>query len=309
MNRIALTLAVLTLPLLQASCDLDSLDSSRFHEDFQYSYNINPGARLTLETFNGDVDVLSWEKNSIQITGTKYASSQEALKDLRIDIKTGDDSISICTVRPGGFPGGAGAKYFLRVPSDISLDRMVTSNGGVRVEGIRGKVRLETSNGGVRLRQIVGPLEALTSNGSIDADDLDGDTYLRTSNGPIRMDRMHGALDGATSNGSVHLDWAGGKPGQRLRIGTSNGPIEVNCGEVDDNAIDLSSTNGSVTLRLHPGVKADVNATTSHGTISTDFEIGSNGSSAKDSLEGQINGGGSKITISTSNAPIHLQKM
>jgi len=307
MRRITPALLALFLSVFQIGCNLDSLDSGRFREDFQYAYGAMPGARLTLDSFNGDVDILSWEKDSVQITGVKYASSEEELKDLRIDVKATGDSIAIRTVRPASWHGGMGAKYFLRVPANIDLDRIVTSNGAVRVEDIRGRAHLETSNGAVRLRRIGGRLEASTSNGSIDGDDLNGDVSLRTSNGAIHLDGLRGALDATTSNGAVSARWAGTKPGRKIAIGTSNGAVEADCGALDDDTIDLSTSNASVTLRLLPDVRADIRATTSMSAISSDFDVVPKAPS-KTFLEGRINGGGSKIAISTSNAPIHLIK-
>ena len=67
-----------------------------------------------------------------------------------------------------------GAKYFIRVPRQVQLERINSSNGQIRVEDIQGNAHLETSNGGIRLRQFEGRLDARTSNGPVEADSIGG---------------------------------------------------------------------------------------------------------------------------------------
>jgi hypothetical protein len=55
---------------------------------------------------------------------------------LKIDITEGDGYLGIRTIAPSGVRGNRGAKYSIRVPRKITLDRIVTSNAHVRIEGI-----------------------------------------------------------------------------------------------------------------------------------------------------------------------------
>jgi len=192
-----LALAAVSLVPFQVGCDFEGIAdaSDHYREDFQYSYNLKPGGRLSVESFNGAVEILGWEKDSVQITGTKYASRPDLLKELKVETRADDNSVVIRTVRPSGWHGGAGAKYSIRVPFKVQLDRISTSNGAIRVEDVQGTVRLETSNGGIRLRKVEGRVEGRTSNGGIESDGLTGDATLHTSNGGIRLDGVAGALD------------------------------------------------------------------------------------------------------------------
>ena len=81
-----LALAALAVVPFQIACDFDSIAeaSDHFKEDFQYSYDLKPGGRLTLETFNGSVEIVGWEKDSVQVTGTKSAGREESAIASRI---------------------------------------------------------------------------------------------------------------------------------------------------------------------------------------------------------------------------------
>ena len=165
-------LGLLTLALagvFLSSCVVgDWGDTGRFREDFHYSWPLDPGARISLESQNGSVEISVWDKNTIDIAGTKYASDQGLLRDVRIDISHAPDSVRIRTIAPEFFHGGAGAEYTLHVPKHVLLDLIHTSNGGLRVDGVEGSVRMRTSNGGVHLTDVRGDADVETSNGAID---------------------------------------------------------------------------------------------------------------------------------------------
>ena len=123
---------------------------------------------------NGSIEIRSWEKDAIEITGTKYAATEELLKQIKIDIAAEPDSVRIRTIRPSDRRGGFGARYVLRVPKRITVERAESSNGSMRAEGIEGSVRLKSSNGGVTVYQVKGDLEATTSNGGVEISQFEG---------------------------------------------------------------------------------------------------------------------------------------
>ncbi len=304
-----LALAALAVVPFEAACDLETLaGSDRFHEDFQYTYDLKPGGRLVVENFNGPIEILGWEKDSVQITGTKYASRQDLLKDIQIETKTGDNSVSVRTIRPS-LRGNMGAKYSIRVPRQVELERINSSNGPIRVEDIQGNARLETSNGGIRLRQLEGRVDARTSNGGIEADSIGGDAVVHTSNGGIRLERVAGSVEAGTSNGGVHIRMAKPKPNDRLVFESSNGPIEVELESLENNEVHASTSNSSITLRMPASLKARLEASTSNSSITSDFDVTMHGTMGKNHLEGDINGGGPAIHLNTSNGPIKIQKL
>jgi hypothetical protein len=305
-----LALATLAAASLQLGCDFESFgNSDRFREDFQYAYDLKPGGRLTVESYNGSIEILGWEKNSVQITGTKYASRQSLLDEVKIETHATPDAVSVRTVRPLGRHWSSGARYVIRVPHQVVLDRVTTSNGHIRVEDVQGDARLDTSNGALRLRTIEGRVDAKTSNGGIEGDGLTGDLTLRTSNGGIRLDRVSGTLDASTSNGGIHVRLGKPKPNEPVKLQSSNGGIELEVAALDNNEIRASTSNATITLRLPADIKARLRASTSNSSITSDFDVTTRGTLSKNHLEGEINGGGPLIDVSTSNGTIRIHKL
>ncbi|MGA2327646.1 MAG: DUF4097 family beta strand repeat-containing protein [Bryobacteraceae bacterium] len=305
-----LVLAALAAVPFEVACDFETIadSSDRYREDFQYSYNLKPGGRVSVDSFNGSIEVLSWEKNAVQITGAKYAAREEDLKDIKIEIKADEGSVQIRTVRPEYRRGNMGAKYFLRVPQRVELETIHTSNGHIRVEDIEGNVRLETSNGSIRMRKVHGRVDAKTSNGAIEGDDVAGETTVRTSNGTIRMDRVQGGIEASTSNGSIHVVVSKPKPGQPLRFESSNGSLDLTLAELANNEVRATTNNSSITLRVPASIKAQLRASTSNSSITSDLDVVTRGTIGKNHLEGEINGGGALIQLSTSNGSIKVLK-
>ena len=129
-------LRALCLPLLAiflAGCDDFDLghigNSDRYREDFHYSFPLNAGGSLRLETFNGTVEISGWDKNTVDIDGTKYANTEYRLREMKIDIVPSASLISIRTLPPIDHRGNSGARYTIHVPKHTDLSSIVSSNG------------------------------------------------------------------------------------------------------------------------------------------------------------------------------------
>ena len=269
--------------VLLAGCDLDDFGSSdRYSEDFHYNYPLKPGGRVALENFNGSIDISGWDQDTVDISGAKYASTVEARDAIKIQITQAPDSIEIRTVRPSE-RRNAGARYVVKVPRRVELERIVSSNGQIRVNDVSGAARLKTSNGSVRVFNLAGNLDSGTSNGSVEVENIKGDCTLRTSNGRIKAQGIRGGFDASTSNGGVDATLDELKRGVRM-----------------------TTSNGGITLRLAGNVNARLMARTSNASISSDFDVATHGTRDKHHLEGTIGSGGPVLDLSTSNGGIKV---
>lgn len=297
--------------LLLVGCDdFDWGETARFKEDFHNTFPLKTGGAVMVESRNGSVEITGWEKDTVDVTGTKYANSESALKDLKIDIVSTPDSITIRTVPPSGYShGNMGARYIIRVPRKVAIDRVTTSNATIRIESIEGPVRLRTSNGTVRVSRQTGTLDAETSNGTIEINGQSGGATVRTSNGAVRVDDMHGALEARTSNGGIHIRLSDPEPQKQIKLDTSNGSIDLDMVALRDNNIRCTTSNGSISLHLPAAVNARLDAHTSNSSITTDFNVTVNGSLSKNRLDGKIGAGGPMIELGTSNGNIKVLKL
>lgn len=294
--------------LLLAGCDLDDFGpSDRFKSDFHYT--LKPAERLNVENFNGEIEVEGWDEPSIDVTGTKYASTEENLNAIKVDIHESPGLDEIRTVRPGTFHGNQGARYLIRAPRKTVMDRIVSSNGSIRVHDMTAAARIQTSNGPIRVENTSGGLDAETSNGAIEVDSVTGRLNLHTSNGRIRADDVAGPCEAQTSNGAVTLAFKDAPDGP-TRIHTSNGSVDVKMSRSPKSDIHAETSNGSITLGLPGDTAARLDAQASQSSVSSDFDVTDTSGPDKDKhhMEGNIGSGGPLIDLITHNGGIHLRK-
>ena len=288
------------------SCIVGVGDWQRFSKDFHSSYPLKAGGRLSVETFNGSVEISGWDRDTVDIDGTKYGPSQEEADDLRVDMDTSPDSVSIRVPRPTERRNNQGARLVIKIPRNTQLDRITTSNSSIRTEDGAGSTRLRTSNGSIRVVDLRGDLEAETSNGPIELQGVGGNVRAHTSNGHIRAERVEGSLEANTSNSGVNADVASAdKP---VRIDTSNSGVELTLPPNFSASVHIDTRNAPITLRMAAGTNASVSARTSNSSIDTEFEVRAHGELSRNRLEGVIGNGGPLIDLTTSNGGIHLLK-
>lgn len=293
-----------------AGCEIDPSDwgdSNRYKEDFSYNYKLEQGGRLFLESFNGSVEITGWDKDSVEVTGTKYAARKENMENLKIEAVSEANYLRLRAIRPVERNCNCGAKFVLRVPKKISIERIETSNGAIRAEGLNGPARLKTSNGPLRLWGLTGDVEATTSNGPVEVTEFSGAAVLKTSNGRIRAEGIRGNFSADTSNGPIDVTIEELDAGRSLRLDTSNSSINLNMAKYNGNPVIADTSNGSINVRLPAAINAEVQAKTTNGSITSDFEV-STKTISKTRLEGRLGNGGPLFDLSTSNGSIRLLK-
>ena len=296
----ALSASLLSL----TSCIVGVGDWERFNKDFHYSYPLKPGGQLSVETFNGSVDISAWDQNTVDVSGTKFGPSQEDADNLKVNVDAGVDSVSVRVPRPSVRRNNQGARLVIKIPRGTRLDRITTSNSSIRTEDGNGPAKLRTSNSSIRVVDLHGDLDAETSNSSIELEGVEGNARAHTSNGHIRAERLGGSFEADTSNSSVHADIS--RTDRPVRIGTSNGAVELALPPKFASDVHVNTNNGGITLRLAEGANARLSARTSNASISTEVEVRAEGEIGKNRLEGVIGSGGPLIDLSTSNGSIHL---
>jgi DUF4097 and DUF4098 domain-containing protein YvlB len=299
--------ALVTGMLCLIACDFTDLGEEPFNRDFHYSYSLGANGSLSVETFNGSVEISGWDQSTVDVSGTKYGPSQREADDLKVNIDNSRDSVSIRVLRPFERRNHQGARFVIKVPRGVLLDRITTSNGAIRTTDGSGPARLRTSNGPIRVAGLRGSLDAQTSNGVVELLDVDGDVVAHTSNGPIHAERLNGTLEATTSNSGVHADFT--RSDRPIRVESSNGPVELTLPDGFSRDVRVNTNNSSITLHLPPDLNAHVMARTSNSSISTDFDVRMRGQFSKNQMDATIGSGGALLDLSTSNGKIRLLKM
>jgi len=304
------------LPLFAASLfltgcvDVDFGSSDRFHDDFHYSWDVQPNTRVSAETFNGKIEIVGWDENKVDISGTKYGSTESLRDAIKIETHNSPSSVDIRAIRPSMTAGNAGARMVIRVPKQAIIDRVVSSNASIDVGRVGSVAHVKTSNGSINVHDASGELDARTSNAHIEIDHFNGNTSLHSSNGRIRAESLKGNVDAETSNASIDVRLAE-SPAAPIRLATSNGGIDLVLGQSPKADVRANTSNGSITLRMPASASARVNADTSNSRVTTEFDVAtrfSGESNKHDHLLGTIGNGGPNVDLTTRNGNIRILK-
>jgi DUF4097 and DUF4098 domain-containing protein YvlB len=310
--RNCVRLLPLTLAFLLVGCVEigDFGDSEAFKQEVHSTYPLTAGS-ISVETFNGSIELRGWEQNSVEVNATKYASTQAALDSTKIDVNATAGSVRIRASRPTDMFRRGGVRFTIRVPRKTVLELISTSNGHLRIEDVDGRAQLRTSNGTIRIDRLTGELDARTSNGGIEVDALDGNAKLHTSNGSIRAETTHGSFEAGTSNGSINARLTDPATSWPVRLESSNGRVEIAVQAKQLPAVHASTSNSSITLRLPAFANARVRAYTSHSNVTSEFdELRFDDSRRRHSeLNGTIGSGGPLMDLSSSNGSIKILKL
>jgi len=300
--------AVAAALLLMSGCDIEDFDGARYSRDIHFAYPLNAAGHVSIESFNGSIEVTGWDQNTIDISGTKFGPSQAAAEDLRVDVDHSPTSVSVRVVRPSERLHNQGARLVVKVPRTACLDRIVTSNGNIRTVDGAGPARFRTSNAAIRVDNLNGSLDAQTSNNTIEVAGIQGDVTLHTSNGSIHARDFRGSLDAGSSNNAVVAVVS--QPDAGVRIETNNGGVDLTLPAHYRGDARASTSNHGITVRMPPDSGAHLIARTTNSSISSDFDMTMTaGELTRNHVDAQIGGGGAMIDLSTSNGSIRVVRM
>ena len=278
-----------------------SIIGETLEKKFEKTIDFKKGGIIYLKNINGDIEVKSWEKEKVEIKALIQVKSgddpQKFLDEIKILINTTDGRVGIEVDYPdreedrgfwdllfGGRRRSFKVSFWLTVPKISNID-MNTTNGGINIYDIEGKVFSKSTNGSIQLENVSGNTELRTTNGSVNTKNIIGDIDAKTTNGRITLSNIDGNVVARTTNGEVLVD-----------------VIKSITGKI----MNLRTTNGSVTLNLAKDIDADLDAKLTNGKIYTDFPVLVKGEISKNSISGKINNGGSLIQIRTTNGEIRI---
>ncbi len=276
----------------------------RYTEESTTNVLLAAGGRLTVESFNGSIEVIGRDGETAEVRSKKHADSQELLEKIDVEITHGLGWVRVQGRKPDGVRGEMGVSFVLMVPSHVSLESIRSSNGSLHATNIAGAGHLKTTSGSVHIKEFEGQLDAETSDGSVHVENLHGAALLRTSNGTIHAEGIRGAFEASTTNGTIKAEVLETPADRAIVVETSNGGIDLTLGELNAE-VRAKTTNGNVVIRLPEGIDARLVAKTTNASVNSEFEV-SAGSRSKNQLAGTLGQGGPKIDVQSSNAPIRI---
>jgi hypothetical protein len=180
----------------------------------------------------------------------------------------------------------------VETPANLTLDAR-SADGNLTAAGLHGDLTIHSSDGSQELTGLSGNLK------------------LHSSDGHLRVQNASGTLEARSSDGNQ--DIAGSFTS--LQLHSSDGSITIELAEGSHLSSDsrIESSDGSVTLRLPKSFPAELAVSTSDGSIQSTLPLVVDGYNSKGNsghnIRGKFNGGGSLLTIHTSDGSVHLSTL
>jgi Putative adhesin len=169
-------------------------------------------------------------------------------------------------------------------------------------------LQARTSDGNVTLSGLQGDLSLTTGDGNLDLDHVSGNLRIKSGDGRVKITNADGAIDARTSDGNLSVDGLF----HALALHTSDGTLDLSLREGTKlaGASTIQSSDGSVTIRVPQNFAADLNVHTSDGHVDCALPLTmdhyqSGGESHE--LRGKLNGGGTPLTIHTSDGNVKIE--
>lgn len=229
-----ITLISVVILIAFTKCDIKTV---RQQEEESHTYQAAGYSRVEIETKNGKINSTAAQKDSIDITLTKWATgtsesdAKDHIKDISVSVT---DNATGGTLRifvdiPEQVSSTYGCDVVLSLPPPLYID-LVSSNGDIEAQGhesglflytsngsiiskaTKGKADFTTSNGGITVGSHSGDIDAVTQNWEIDAK-----VIMPETNGHCRLISSNGDITAAipasisadimiTSNGIIYVD-------------------------------------------------------------------------------------------------------
>jgi len=317
-------------------------DSSFNSSDKEYSfikeYAVSSPLTLNLSTSGGNINTVARDGNGIEVAfivkkrNKVVDISLEELKKLAdIEITQNDNSLTINIRQIHERQLSVGFSVKTPVNSSCNLN---TSGGNISLSALNGKQDVNTSGGNIDLDKLTGTAIANTSGGNISISDSKATYNATTSGGNISLNDIEGKLKVSTSGGNIHAnnvkpELNAGTSGGNIEVSNAEGPVDVNTsggsitldkiagsvkaetsgGSISANITNLSgklyleTSGGGIRVTIPSGLGLDLDLSADHiDTQLTNFS----GTAKKDRINGQMNGGGIPVHLSTSGGSITL---
>ncbi len=165
---------------------------------------------------NGGITVTAWDRNEILVRARVtahargYSDAEELASEVELNFGTRIEADGPRSRRREGWS----VSYYVFAPRQSNLD-LVSTNGGIHIDGISGNIEFQVTNGGAYLDGVGGDVRGRTTNGGVHVT-LDGTTWngrgldVETTNGGVRMfvpEGYNAHLETGTVNGGIDIDF------------------------------------------------------------------------------------------------------
>jgi hypothetical protein len=284
--------------LLGAACVV-SIDREGYIERDEQRFLVPEGevVEVALYTFDGAVEIRSWDRPEVLIEIEKRGEDKEAVDGIEIIGEQTGNRIQFEARRPGA------SDYFVGIGSFTS-----TSAKFVATVPANTSVIVRSGDGSITAKHITGRLELRTEDGSIRTIETSGDLLAETGDGRIELEGVAGRVEARTEDGSVRVT---GTPSMlRVRSGDGSVVLRIRSGAVMDGDWMVVTEDGSVEVELPDGFDCEIETDPRDGRTRNELDLSNvtGGTRDRPSLTGRLGEGGYLLTIRTDDGNIRLIK-
>lgn len=274
-----------------------TVDANRYTEREEKRFQVNGVPDISLNTFDGSIELRSWDRPEVRIDIEKRAGDKAQAQAITVKAEQSGNTITIDVQKPVasqvvvGFGTTPSAKVVATVPRRSNITAR-SGDGSITIERIDGAVDLTTGDGTVRGLDLSGPLRAHTGDGSLRFENVSGSVDLQTGDGGARLSGKLRVVKLRTGDGSVQVL---AEPGSSM-----------------SDEWDIRTGDGGLRLELPDGFDATLNATTNDGGVRV-VGFGGPTSASKDddqarSLVRPIGTGGKLLRLRSESGTILVRK-
>lgn len=225
------------------------------------TFKVTGAPDIVLETFDGAIEVHSWDRNEVEVEVEKRAMEQSLIDQMTVDVEQKGDRIVVRVTGPArtefrgvtiGMHISPTARLRVAVPRATNLEAK-SGDGSIRVEALDGKLVLNTVDGSVTGVRVTGDIRIRTGDGAIKLEDVAGKLDLETDDGSIGIDARPTALHARTGDGTVRVT------------------IDPDSAMAAD--WDVTTGDGSVIMTLPSVFNAELDFETSDGAVRSDHPL------------------------------------
>lgn len=267
-----------------ATAALAALPALGAEATFERTLSVSGRVELSVSTGSGNIHITHGTGNQVHIFGkvkSGWGGSEERVREIAANPPI-EQTGSI--IRIGGHHENLhniSIDYEIEAPADAYLDAG-SGSGNVTDDGVGENAKLNTGSGNIHATGLHGGFTVGTGSGNIYAGQTgSGDVKVQTGSGSIELKDLKGGLRAGTGSGDIKV---GGTPTAPWHLETGSGSVELWAG---DAPLTLDAESGS-------------------GSIHTDREMLTQGSTDRHHVTGKLNGGGPTVRIETGSGNIRV---
>ena len=240
--------------------------------EWSKSISTKGASEVVVDVDDGSITLTAGDANTV---GVRVTTKGREIRsgDVSPEASRNGDVVNIrVAVARRSFEWSAGERWVrteVRVPPGVKL-RAHSGDGSIHADGVKGMLRLSSGDGSIQGNALDGTLEAETRDGSVSVEGRFDGLHLRTGDGSIRA--------GISSGSKMTSGW------------------------------DVSTGDGSVTLRVPVRFACDLDVHTGDGGVHLSVPITGRSGRGKQDVFAKVNGGGPLLRVRTGDGSVNISE-